>query len=127
MRPAPVSLLTALLLCCLAQVAQAVAGPGGTAGPTDVDRPAAEIVLTLTGTSVGAEYVTLDFSIPYAGLVEFHLYDPKKGKIWNTSAVMAKPGSHNLVFSRSALREGETYFFEFKYKGKSTGGAFKNA
>jgi hypothetical protein len=103
---------------------------GTKAMPAGADSPAfsetaPEIVLHMKSPLVSGNSVKLGYEIPYPGYIEFHLFKADGEKIWQNFGVREK-GEHYQAVRRDKLNSGETYHYEFWYKGKPYKGKFSN-
>ncbi len=85
-----------------------------------------EQLLKLTHLSLNEEFVTIDYEIPFGGMVEFRLYRPLDGGenklVWQTQHVR-QPGEHDLKLRKKLLPNGP-YHYTFHYKGANQSGEF---
>lgn len=84
-----------------------------------------DVVMNLKTPLVKGDLIQIPYEIPYPGYIEFFLYDPAGERIWIDSKVREK-GEHVQAFKRGPLKSGETYTFDFWYKGKKYSGKFTN-
>ena len=71
--------------------------------------------ISYMGTSSTDRLVQIDYSIPFGGVVEIHLFDAQGERVWyNTYAREA--GTYSILMKRTAFRSGEVYSFQLKYK-----------
>ena len=71
--------------------------------------------LSFMGISTNDQMVQIDYSIPFGGVVEIHLFDGQGERVWyNTYARDA--GAYSIWMKRTAFRTGEAYSFQLKYK-----------
>ena len=82
-----------------------------------------EIVLHLKQPLVSGNSVKLGYEIPYPGYIEFYLFMDNGEKIWQNFGVKDK-GEHYQAIRLDKLESGNTYLYEFWYKGKPYKGRF---
>lgn len=71
--------------------------------------------LNWQGITVDPEFVTLNYEIPYNGVVEFRLFNEKGEKIWQHYYIN-EFGENKIVLKRSKFKEDETYMCQLNYK-----------
>lgn len=81
------------------------------------------IALSLKLPLTSGSSVKLGYEIPYAGYVEFHLYDATGTKIWADYTVQER-GLHYQTLRMDKLKSGQQYLYEFWYKGRPYPGKF---
>lgn len=67
------------------------------------------------GYSLDEKFVTLNFSIPFDGMVELQILDAEEKLVWRDQKVKNR-GENKFRFKRSAFSEGGLYIFKFNYK-----------
>lgn len=97
--------------------------PGGGNDQYGLSKGSPEIALHLKQPSVSGNSVKLEYEIPYAGYIEFHLFDAAGTKIW-TDYYVRDRGTHAQALRVDKLTKGQTYKYEFWYKGKPYPGKF---
>lgn len=90
---------------------------------TGISKGSPEIVLHMKPPIVTGSGVELGYEIPYPGYIEFHLFNGAGEKIWVNYGVREK-GENYQSLRRDKLTAGETYQYEFWYKGKPYKGKF---
>ena len=99
------------------------AAPGGGNDGYGISKGSPPIALSLKPPLMEGSSVKLVYEIPYAGYIEFHLYDASGAKIWVDYGVMEK-GEHAQSLRKDKLTPGMVYSYEFWYKGKPYPGKF---
>ena len=59
--------------------------------------------------------ITLKYEIPFNGVVELRLFDPKGSKIWQNYYIN-EFGKNSIILKRSKFHAGETYVCVLNYK-----------
>lgn len=112
-----------LILAILVTWTMAAPLPGGGNDQYGLSKGSPEITLHLQSPLVSGNSVKLGYQIPYDGYIEFHLFDASGAKIWVDYGVQEK-GDHYQALRKDKLKEGETYNYQFWYKGKPYEGKF---
>lgn len=99
------------------------AQPGGGNDQYGISKGTPEIALHLKQPLVSGNSIKLGYEIPYAGYIEFHLFDAAGTKIWVDYGVREK-GEHVQALRVDKLTAGQSYKYEFWYKGKPYPGKF---
>ncbi|MBP6721981.1 MAG: hypothetical protein KA239_06655 [Bacteroidia bacterium] len=97
--------------------------PGGGNDQYGISKGTPEITLHLKQPLVSGNSVKLGYEIPYAGYIEFHLFDATGTQIWVDYGVRDK-GEHVQALRADKLTAGQVYNYEFWYKGKPYPGKF---
>lgn len=97
-------------------------GGGGNDG-YGISKGSPEIVLHLMPAQVTESSVKLGYEIPYAGYIEFHLFDASGTKVWVDYGVREK-GKYFQSLRKDKLTSGAQYSYQFWYKGKPYDGKF---
>lgn len=97
-------------------------GGGGNDG-YGISKGSPEISLSLLPAIPSDNAVKLGYVIPYAGYIEFHLFDAKGTKIWVDYYVREK-GTYYQSLRKDKLTAGQQYSYQFWYKGKPYEGKF---
>ena len=113
------ALLLSLLLFWTVPTAQA----GGGNDQYGISKGSPEIALHLKPALVSGNSVKLGYEIPYAGYIEFHLFDATGAKIWVDYGVREK-GENYQALRKDKLTTGQVYVYQFWYKGKPYEGKF---
>ena len=108
------------ILLFLTHPAQSLGGGNDQYG---LSKGSPEITLHLKPAIVSGNSVKLGYEIPYAGYIEFHLFDAAGVKIWVDYGVREK-GEHYQALRKDKLLEGKIYNYQFWYKGKPYEGKF---
>lgn len=96
---------------------------GGGGNNYGISKGSPEIALSLKQPLISGNSVKLGYAIPYAGYIEFHLFDAAGAQIWVDYGVQEK-GEHYQALRVDKLVQGQNYNFEFWYKGKPYPGKF---
>lgn len=114
-----------LLLSILLSMSLLTGAPatGGGNEQYGISKGSPEIALHLDQPLVSGNSVKLGYEIPYPGYIEFHLYDAAGTKVWVDYGVREK-GKHVQALNRTKLQGGQTYSYQFWYKGKPYEGKF---
>ncbi len=71
------------------------------------------------------EVITIPFSIPNAGMVEFYLYDDITNKGILRTQLICEKGDSVITFKRKKLIEGMPYRYDVIYKGQKVSGKLR--
>jgi hypothetical protein len=112
-----------LILSILVALTIGAQAQGGGNDQYGISKGSPEIALHLQEPLLSGNSVKLGYEIPYAGYIEFHLFDAAGTKIWADYGVREK-GEHYQALRKDKLQEGQTYSFQFWYKGKPYEGKF---
>lgn len=112
-----------LILALVVTLTVAMQSPGGGNDQYGISKGSPEIALHLQQPLISGNSVKLGYEIPYAGYIEFHLFDAAGTKIWVDYGVREK-GVHYQALRKDKLQTGQVYNFQFWYKGKPYEGNF---
>jgi hypothetical protein len=112
-----------LLLSILVFLSMSPQAPGGGNDQYGISKGSPEIALHLETPLVSGNSVKLGYEIPYPGYIEFHLFDAAGTQIWVDYGVREK-GKNYQALRKDKLTAGQTYNFQFWYKGKPYEGKF---
>lgn len=97
--------------------------PAAAPAPPDttdqVVKKVAELPLVLKGHSTDGQYVLIDYTTPYTGIVEIRLYDGKKKQVYQDQFVNGI-GENRIRMKSTAFKPGQTYTYQLTYKGRET-------
>jgi hypothetical protein len=94
-------------LCCFGVSAQAQAAKHA---PRLVDAK-----LELIGTEISAGLVSINYKLPYSGMVEIRLFDSKGVQIWQNQ-YDHNVGENKILLKAGKFEPGESYAYVLNYK-----------
>lgn len=80
--------------------------------------------LVLKNTTFTQDAVSINYEIPFGGMIIFYLFDGEESLIWRTQGTQRR-GENSILLKTAKLDQGKRYNFRLEYKGNAYTGQFE--